>query len=91
MRDQGGGGARSSRDIGDMVSERAGQYVEIFERAGRRLIADDYHSEDFVDDWFTGLGMIVRDTISATTVGWRAMMDAAPASPSDVERPDERR
>ena len=65
------------QDIGTFVAARAAQYLDLVERAGRRLLDDDYHSEDFVEDWFTGLGMVVRDTISATTVGMRTVLDAS--------------
>jgi hypothetical protein len=77
------------RDIGTLVAARTAQYLDLVERAGRRLMEDDYHSEDFVEDWFTGLGMVVRDTISATTVGWRTVLDASWFN--DAERSDAQR
>ena len=53
------------------IGRRVNEYVDIWEKAASRLLAADYHAEDFVDDWFAWWGKWARDSAAAVTVAWR--------------------
>ncbi len=66
-------------DLG-MMAKRAGEYVAVWEQAAGRLVNSEYHSEDFVDDWFTCWGKWVRDTTAVATMGWNALVAGGAAA-----------
>jgi len=54
------------------LAGRLDEYRQLWERAAHRLVHEEYHAEDLVDDWFTLWGKIVRDTTALTAVTWQA-------------------
>jgi len=61
-------GAAFLQEAADLAARRMTEYVELWESAMSRMAASDYHSEDFVDDWFAWLGKCMRDSTAMTTL-----------------------
>jgi hypothetical protein len=89
MPDAGGAGGSEPFDVGSVMAERAAAYVELVERAGRRLLEDDYRSEHLVDDWFTWVGMCLKDTVAVATLGWRSLADQTSANATEDRSADD--
>jgi hypothetical protein len=47
------------------------QYIDVWESAASRLVAQEYHAEDLVDDWFSWWGKWMRDSTAFATLVWR--------------------
>jgi hypothetical protein len=71
------GGAAAWSDVIDLANHRMTQYVERWESAMAKMAASDYHSEDFVDDWFSLLGGMMRDATAAGALSWRMLTGTA--------------
>jgi hypothetical protein len=73
--------APGGRPLTDLAGERLAGYVDLWQRAGEKLSAGTYRSEDLVDDWFRWVGMVARDATAAATVvaGGAATRAASPA------------
>ena len=59
------------------LAGRAEEYRQLWERAAQRLVHEEYHAEDLVDDWFTLVGKIVRDTTAMAAMTWQAGSEQA--------------
>jgi hypothetical protein len=90
MAEPSGDPASSARrdNPGAVLAGRLAQYTSLWERAGQRLLKDDYHAEDLVEDWFTWWGMWVRDSAAAATLGWRTVTKDAAAADDINGGPD---
>lgn len=64
-------------DMIDLANHRMTQYVERWESAMSKMAASDYHSEDFVDDWFSFLGGMMRDATAAGALSWQLLTGTA--------------
>jgi hypothetical protein len=72
------------------MSGRLNEYVDVWERAASRLVNDEYHAEDLLDDWFTLWGKWVRDSTAATALAWRAYTGETELTPDEGGDSDER-
>jgi hypothetical protein len=72
------------------MSGRLNEYVEVWERAASRLVKDEYHAEDLLDDWFTLWGKWVRDSTAATALAWRAYAGETDVTSGEGPERDER-
>lgn len=54
------------------LAGRLDEYRQLWERAAHRLVNEDYHAEDLVDDWFALWGKVVRDATALAAVSWQA-------------------
>ena len=59
------------------LAGRVDEYRQLWERAAHRLVNEEYHAEDLVDDWFTWWGKVVRDTTALAAITWQAGNDQA--------------
>lgn len=54
-----------------ILAGRLDEYRQLWERAATRLVHEEYHAEDLVDDWFNWWGKVVRDTTAMAALAWR--------------------
>ena len=68
------GPANAARDRADpaLLAGRLDEYRQLWEQTARRLVHEEYHAEDLIDDWFTLWGKVVRDTTAMAAMSWRA-------------------
>jgi hypothetical protein len=72
------------------MSGRLNEYVDVWERAASRLVKDEYHAEDLLDDWFTLWGKWVRDSTAASALAWRAYAGESDVTSGEGRGRDER-
>jgi phytoene dehydrogenase-like protein len=61
----------------ERLAGRVDEYRQLWERAAHRLVHEEYHAEDLVDDWFTLVGKVVRDTTALAAMSWQAGSEQA--------------
>jgi hypothetical protein len=68
------------------MSQRLGEYLQLWEGAAAKFSRSAYRSEDLIDDWFTFCGQAVRDFTAGTALMWGA---GGMGVPQQAPRPKE--